>query len=170
MILTKQVVLSKLKQSTINFIMRGRQQQITDFNTRYLFYSKKTCIPVFIENKCSFCSEFTTIQLNLVSQLHFEMFTKIGAFLLNSGHAFRILSNSYCVYLHNRVSIRQLLLLCDSYQLYSTVISSMQQLLALYDSYQSYPTVISGIRQLSTLYDSSQLYATVMSPIRQLLS
>ena len=128
MILTKQAVLSKLKQSTINFIMRGRQRQITDFNTRYVFYSKKTCIPVFIENRCSFRSGFTTTQLKLVSQLHFELFTKNGALLLDSSHVFRILSNSYCVYLHNRASIRQLLLLCDSYQLYLTVISSMRQL------------------------------------------
>ena len=118
MILTKQVVLSKLKQSTINFIMGGRQRQITDFSTRYLFYFKRTCI-LFI------LFWFTTIQLNLVPQLYLELFTKNGAFLLNSGHVFRILSNSYCVYLHNRTSIRQLLPLCDIYQLYLTVTSSM---------------------------------------------
>ena len=80
--LTQRVLLSKLKQSTINFTIRGKEKHIADFNTRSSFYSKKTAylflllIPFW----------FYTTHLNLVPPLDLELFTKNGEFLLNSGH------------------------------------------------------------------------------------
>ena len=155
--LTQRVVLSKLKQSTINFTIRGRQRHIADFNTRSLFYSKKTAYLFF----CSFFSGFTTNHLNLVPQRHFELFTKNGAFfseprsrVLNSNQQLLCLSTQQNLYPTVSSSIRQLSALCNSYWLYATVMTSIRQLSALSTSYQLYATVMSSIGQLSALSDS----------------
>ena len=81
---------------------------------------------------CSFCSGFTITHLDLVVHLRFQLFTRNDAFLKNSDSVFWILSNSYCVYLHDRASIRHLSTICNSYQ----------SIRILYDRYKLYPTDI----------------------------
>ena len=149
--LTQRVVFSKLTQSTINFTIRGRERHIADFNTRSLFYSKKTAYLFllfilfwFYHHSLKSCASvvFRTVYKK------WRIFAEFRSRILNSNQQLLCLSAQQSFYPTVISSMRQLLALCDSQESYPTVISSMRQLLVLCDSYQSYPTVISSMRQL----------------------